>query len=310
MHDFMSDGVPQNWKISDNPRASIHILPRDWEVALRIEVEELADVKLLEEVNCFWHAAPINGSGTAELRIKAYGHIYEAYLLLDNIVERCHGGQSFPESVSAAISGFAHFSSATKILSQAKQIGLIGELMLIREIESRFGIEAAQGAWLGPFREEHDFKLPFFDIEVKTTAAERREHQIGSLTQLEPTFERPLYLLSMQLTRSGASTQTTSLRGISEQLIGLSLDKGAQLIRGLEAAGWRPDHLDLYGTEYGVRTEPLMFLVDEQFPKLSTASLLLSPEVAGKISDIQYRLDLTDQKGGIPLALILDKDLA
>jgi len=308
MGEFLSDGVPQNWKISHSPRASIHISPRDWEIALRIETQELANVDLLEEVNCVWHTEPLKDSGTAELRIKAYGHIYEAYLLLENIVDRCQGGQGFPDSVSDAISGFAYFSNSTKILSESKQIGLIGELMLIREIEARAGLDAALEAWLGPFRAEHDFKMPLFDVEVKTTSSERREHQISSLLQLEPSVNRPLYLLSLQLTKSGASSQGTSLRAISEQLIGLSLDNGIKLSRGLMNAGWNPDHLSHYGTTYEVRTEPLVFLVDELFPKLSSASLMMEPEAAAKISDIKYRLDLTEQKDGFPLALLLEKD--
>jgi len=308
MADFLSDGVAQNWKISNSPRASTHITPRDWEIALRIEAQELANVDFLEEVNCSWYSEPTQGDGAAELRIKAYGHIYEAYLLLENIVERCQGGQSFPESVSDAISGFAYFSNSTKVLSEARQIGLIGELLLLQEIEARVGLEVALDAWLGPFRAEHDFKLPSFDVEVKTTSSERREHQIGSLMQLEPSANRPLYLLSIQLTKSGASSQGASLRKISERLIGLSPDTSTRLTQGLVSAGWNPDHLDHYDTAYEVRTESLVFLVDDLFPKLSPASLALRPEDAAKISDIKYRLDLTEQKDGFPLALLLEKD--
>ena len=38
------------------------------------------------------------------------------------------------------------------------------------------------------------------DLEVKTTTGERREHWISTTTQLVPTGDRPLYLLSIQLT--------------------------------------------------------------------------------------------------------------
>ena len=36
-------------------------------------------------------------------------------------------------------------------------------------------------------REEHDFGLNRFDIEVKTTLSEDRRHRVSSLTQLEPS---------------------------------------------------------------------------------------------------------------------------
>ena len=55
-------------------------------------------------------------------------------------------------------------------------------------------------SWRGPIGEEHDFGMSAPDVEVKTTLGERREHWISTATQLVPTGDRPLYLLSIQLT--------------------------------------------------------------------------------------------------------------
>src|SRR5207302_797447 len=85
-------------------------------------------------------------------------------------------------------------------MSRDHEVGLYGELLLVRALMTAWTVGEAVASWRGPAAEEHDFGLPQFDVEVKTTTSERRRHWITSLTQLMPTRSRPLWLISIQVT--------------------------------------------------------------------------------------------------------------
>ena len=127
-------------------------------------------------------------------------------------------------------------------------------------------------AWRGAANEEHDFGLEEIDVEVKTTSTERRTHWISSLTQLQPTQERPLILVSLQITRGGKSGRTLPAI-INELRSSLDVESFNHKLAGV---AWDDDLSDLYADRWIVRTDPAAFVVDDRFPAI-TPPILSDP---------------------------------
>jgi hypothetical protein len=183
------------------------------------------------------------------------------------------------------------------ILSKEKQLGLLGELWLLKSLSKTSGWGFALDSWHDTANSEHDFGLPNIDIEVKSTTSELRKHQISSLTQLLPTKDRELFLVSFQFTPcnkdvEGALSLQTQTRAIEEVIDDQELVN--RFKARLRLAGWREEHSMHYGSSYLLRTKPRLIKVDDQCPRL-TPDLLnhIDPIVMNGISDVRYRIDVT-----------------
>lgn len=110
------------------------------------------------------------------------------------------------EPWAAAISTVLAWHSAWKPLRQAmsfrEQIGLAGELLILKMIWlPAIGLDAIHH-WSGPDRERHDFVTGHLHMEVKTTTRSRHEHEISRFDQLMVPKGRRLLLASVQLEKS------------------------------------------------------------------------------------------------------------
>jgi hypothetical protein len=161
--------------------------------------------------------------------------------------------------------------------------GLIGAL----------GAKGAIQAWRGPQAEEHDFGLAALDVEVKTTTSEHRVHWIESLTQLVPTRDRPLWLISHQVTTAGTGHGHTlsDLVDVVRTKIGTggALDGFDD---GLSASGWREDDRERHVIHWTRRTESLAYPVVDTFPRLTPDALRRSGLMLDRIPEVRYRVDL------------------
>ena len=97
------------------------------------------------------------------------------------------------------------------LLSEERQIGLIGELWLLDRLREQLGPSTIT-SWTGPDREPHDFRVGSFEFEVKVTRAEARIHTINGLYQLQQTPGRTLFILSLQLAPAGTGGQSLPAR--------------------------------------------------------------------------------------------------
>ena len=70
-----------------------------------------------------------------------------------------------------------NFGMANVRLSKIEQIGLMGELLVLKELEH--SSHHIVQHWVGPLDKLHDFEGVQLDIEVKTTT----KHQIASISQ-------------------------------------------------------------------------------------------------------------------------------
>ncbi|MGW5634095.1 PD-(D/E)XK motif protein [Streptomyces sp. NPDC003832] len=194
--------------------------------------------------------------------------------------------QAFEETVRA----WSALLSRPRGLSTQKRLGLMGELATMRCVAGKHGWETAVEAWTGPEGEEHDFGLPDYDLEVKTTAAERRRHTIHGIGQLDSTPGRPLWFVSVQLTRGGANGRTLSdcVRAVRAAVAEQAPASLTRLDRQLAASGWAEDVPD--DERWTPRSEPRV-LDAPSLPRLDTSSF--SDSARDRVTDVQYTIDVT-----------------
>ncbi|KQV06556.1 PD-(D/E)XK motif protein [Leifsonia sp. Root112D2] len=228
-----------------------------------------------------------------ELVVDASDMHYEAYVLLESVVDQLRSGASFRHAVSESVETLKELLVGRKRLTEEKVAGLIGELLVLDRIIDHDGEDAAIAAWLGPLAEEHDFGLPGYDAEVKTTKSEARVHVIGSETQLEPVPGRDLYLISVQITRAGTAIASFTL----PELVASISVKLRRTLRAFDAAldgiGWRDADADLYGTRFQLRSEPRAYLVDDGFPAITSSRLDEVVPQRPLVVGVSYRVDVT-----------------
>lgn len=197
-------------------------------------------------------------------------------------------------ALHVALAGYRGLLARTPRLSEDQEIGLFGELIALGRLVANLGEGSALSSWLGPQSEEHDFALPDGDIEVKTTKADRRVHVIHGASQLTPTPGRPLHLMSIQITRAGASAEGRTLPEVIEGVRGRLRRGRTRFDDELDSLGW--DDLraeNLYTTRFLLRSDPAFYAVDDAFPAITDAGLsriLRRPEL---VRAVAYRIDVT-----------------
>ena len=227
------------------------------------------------------------------LKVDATLMHYEAYVLIEAIVDQLESGASFRHAVSESLEGFKELLSSRRRMTDEKEAGLIGELLVLEHVIEQRGEEFAISSWLGPLAEEHDFGFDTFDAEVKTTRSEGRVHVIGSETQLQPVPGRPLYLVSVQITRSGQAEGAFTLPELIHRTRHL-LDRSLRTFdSAVKDVGWVDADADLYRTRFQVRSVPRAYLVDGQFPAITGPRLDEVVPQRPLVSGVSYRVDVS-----------------
>lgn len=223
-----------------------------------------------------------------------------AYALAYAVVRQTDTGDSYAHALARAVEQFRNLLRSRRRLSPSQETGLIGELTVLQHLFSTLGVEHAMEAWLGPEAEEHDFSLEAYDLEVKTTLAEERKHFVHGLDQLEPTYGRALWLLSMQFTPAGRGTGD-SLTFLARRAIETAGAHGADVERALEVVGWREADAELYTKRYVLRTVPRSYPIDERFPAITRSRIDSVVPNAGLIAqDVDYRIDVSPLQHDVP----------
>lgn len=164
--------------------------------------------------------------------------------------------------------------ASRKGLSRPQQQGLVGELLMLRELlEGGNPIEVV-GAWFGPLSGTTDFVFSGNGIEVKTVASHAPEIvRISSETQLSlvglESLTLCVYVLMVRENGSGA-TLTEVVREVRSMLSGLS---AAEFEKRLIAVGFHDAHSENYSTiNYSV-VQRRAFSIVEGFPSIRRESL-------------------------------------
>lgn len=241
-----------------------------------------------------------NGQEWARLTLDARGMYAEAYGLVISVVQAMRGGATFAAASSAAMTNMKALLAAKPRISEEKQVGLVGELLLFRALLDAFDEYTVIDWWLGPLAEEHDYAFPAFDAEVKTTLGESRTHVIHGAGQLEPSPGRSLWLVSIQITRAGGNPEGIGLPGLIHEIRERLTGTRDRFVGHVSSEGWNDDDDAMYPTAYVLRTTPAAYLVDDDFPAVTQQRLRSVVPHSELVSDVTYRVMVSGRTAGSP----------
>lgn len=294
LNEFMASGPTAAYRIAGSPEVRLVFLPGgEGGVALRVAWDGAAVPDLSQYEHLSASVVTAAEQAWAELLIDDPHVFRRALPVVWRVADRVQLEQvSFAEAVLATLADFQELLEAASGLSSDLEVGLFGELIVLDCLVSTLGGTEAVTAWRGPNGDEHDFDLGSGDLEVKSTLSERRVHWIGSLTQLEPTPGRVLWLLSMQLTtgHSEALTITELIAKVRSRLIGADL---GVFEKRLSSSGWREKYATTVRRRFRLRSTPLLLPVDERFPALTPGRVAATGMPLTRLREIAYSIDVT-----------------
>lgn len=283
-------GNPQVLPVAGTPWCEIRLDPTAGMVLLRT-VYDQPEPDLARLKNVTFEAVAGETRDIAEIAVRVEGNLPSAYGLLAKIANGLQVDHA-PLAAAAAdgIAAQKQMLVSRAALAESDEIGLFGELLFLEFLIDVLGAGPAVAAWQGPKSEEHDFVFDRIHIEVKTTTAERREHMISGLTQLVPTPDVPLSVLSIQITRDDAGSRLPDLIGRVRKAAGGHVPK----IDALLSRHWDPDDAELYPTAWTLRSKPRAYDVDENFPAMTPRRIAPAVPHFALISRVAYVVDVTE----------------
>jgi len=217
------------------------------------------------------------------------------YLFATAVADRVlQMNQSPSEAVALELQCFAALLEEKPLLSIERQLGLIGELIVLERMISADGPQAID-AWIGPLREPHDFRVMNSEFEVKSTAGSRRIHTIHNLTQLTVSPGCLLFIVSILLGpggKGGGFSLATKIESI-QSLLKDSVQHEKGFIDRLESCGYSSQDHSQYNRAFGLRRPLALVPIDSRFPTITSTSLqYLLGEEAHRIDRFVYDVNV------------------
>ena len=173
------------------------------------------------------------------------------------------------------------------ILSPEKEVGLFGELELLRDFLS-LGIPDTNviNSWEGPFEGIHDFKFGNGAIEVKTTLAPNRfRAQISSLEQLDDALVQPLFLAAMRLSLNSSGITLPQQINNLHTILSKTPEALAMFNSAILNVGFTEDKAELYSRRF-LSSEKRVMRISNDFPRITSANINI------EIKKVKYEIDL------------------
>lgn len=196
--------------------------------------------------------------------------------------------------VSDILLQWRHFwsSQPRHLLPIEKQIGLFGELWFLnRWLIPKYGLNVLL-CWKGPSGNKYDFEFPERFFEVKTSNSPKGHiHIIHGIDQLDTPEIGELLLFSLCLREN--DIDGISLQSLINNCRSLLTDTPENLEvfeTGLFNLGYSPIYANDYDKlKYSI-ADNLLFLVDNEFPKITSKSF--REELSPGIEEITYLINL------------------
>lgn len=298
LHQYLDADVRAVVPISGIPDARLVVDPEHRRLSVRVAVDSDETVTPSAYRRIATRSVTAEGRRWAECSVEGLDVALEAYPVLCAVVDRIQNeGLPFDEAVADAVTSFRQVLQAVGRLTEQEEVGLIGELLVLRHLLSVRG-DAALATWRGFGAEEHDFDLGDDDLEVKTTTSEHRRHWISTLTQLEPTPARPLWFLSLQVTRASSDSGDAFglvdlIESIRKNLGGTPATATAMFEDAIRTLGWDDELEGLYTRRFRLRSRPAAYPVNEEFPTITAAALQRAGLRVSAFPRVTYQVDLT-----------------
>jgi hypothetical protein len=309
--DYLAADVPVTLPLGGDPPVTIFIDPAKGRIGLRSPIDTDQSPPPSPLANLHLSVAHVDGVRQLEVASSDSELFSDVYSMLCAVADRIQLGHVAPlAALEETLEVWGRLLARRARLSREKEIGLVGELLLLHALATTWTPAQAVASWRGPTGEEHDFGLPTLDLEVKTTTSERRRHWINTATQLVPSPDRELWLTSIQITGAGAG-HGQDLPGLVDSVGSLIASEPAEsrFRAVLASIGWSDDQRDLYIQRWQIRSKPRAMLVDASFPALTGVSLASLGLDTGHITQLRYEIDITDQPSSAPpqpLTMALD----
>lgn len=303
---YLEAGAPVAVSISGSPDVRLIVEPADDRIAIRGPWSTMDEVP---ELIIYRHLDVRVGTDPAgdwvELGASGRDVLRGAYSMLTAVADLVQlDGLDMGDAIRHAIASHRELLSALGRLSDHQELGLFGELLVLDHLIGSVGGQTAVSSWKGPTWEEHDFGFDTMDLEVKTTLTENRSHRISSLTQLAPSPNRVLWLVSVQLTTTGVGGRSLPelIAQTSRRLS--DLDAKIQYVEKLVGLGWDVDQSHLYTRRFTTRGPIWSFKIDDSFPALTTRTLASAGLPVERFGDVSYILHIAGLTPDTPPAIL------
>lgn len=175
------------------------------------------------------------------------------------------------------------FYGSSKLLTENEVIGLIGELMFLKNYAfKKYGTTIGLNGWSGPEPTHKDFSFDNSWYEIKTINSFKNSVNISSIEQLDSENEGRLIVYSLE--KMSPSFRGITLNALVQKIMGLlTLDTDRDIfVEKLKQVGYSYSEVyDNYVYNYVCKDS---YIVSSDFPRLKAADL---PVGIGKI---QYEL--------------------
>jgi hypothetical protein len=191
----------------------------------------------------------------------------------------------------------------SQLLSPEAEIGLVGELALLRAIiDEGVPLSSAIESWVGPLDGVRDFEIGTGALEVKATlSAAGFPAKIGSLEQLDDSARQPLFLAGARLRQGETGKNLPELVAEMRDVAAGEAEAVRLLSERLIAAGYFDAHADRYIRRFTL-VDTRVVEVKDGFPRLTPGSVPLG------VTKATYEIDLDKAAGpSIPAADALKK---
>lgn len=236
----------------------------------------------------------VDGKNTRFLDIVCHESTLESVFteLVSEIVRRIDEGLNSLIAVEETITEFRRLlRRGGKQVNLEKIIGLIGELLLLRQIQA-FNRSGWKG-WLGSQKQRHDFIAGDTAIEVKTTSrAQKPVVTINAIDQLEAPGNGELYLMHYVLEQNQLGA--LHLPELAKEVTDQASDPD-EITKLLENEGYSSSLSELWGHKRFDLRNAVLYKVDDGFPRL-TLNDLKDTSLPEGVSHVTYRVDLSSAR--------------
>ncbi len=278
-------GVPQAWVFAERGGTRIGI---------RIGVPHAVEVPACLVAALELRLMAFDGVPCLELTCRHSDLNRQFYSLVLDVADAIQIlGQSPGNALAAAVAQWEQLLRVRRILTADQQVGLFGELWLLRRLITARGAPALD-AWMGPAGEPHDFRWDDLDVEVKTTTQAVRSHVINRLGQLESAPDRRLYILSLLIQPAGGAPGTSLADAVADARARLANPEAiGRFNLTLTGLGYRDEDEPFYRRAWCMRAAAALVPVDEGCPRLTRPHVdTMLGVVASRIDDVHYRVNL------------------
>lgn len=178
------------------------------------------------------------------------------------------------------------FSSSSTLLKESEIIGLIGELLFLKDFAlEKYGETVGLSGWSGPEPTHKDFSYENMWYEIKTINTSRQSINISSIEQLDSDSEGKLVVYSIE-------KMSPSYNGITLNELVLQINNSLKLDENRDIFFEKLKQIkysynEVYDNYVYENHGCNFYVVSNEFPRLKTANL---PKGIGKI---QYEIMLS-----------------